>query len=144
MCDKKTLQGSNSTTGTETACGGQQTRANRLGISVPPEALAGLPESAGAWHETREEVEQALAWGAHKARLIAWVREMMRRRLSENERRCVELHFFEGLGFREAAARTGTSPSSMHRGLQRALIKLREAAETDPDLAPMLRDKRRK
>ena len=128
---------------TESTSDGKRTRAIRLGITVPPEAMAGLPESAGAWHETREEVERALIWGAQKARLIAWVRETVRRRLSETERRCIDLHFFEGLGFREAAARAGTSPSSMHRGLQRALEKLREAAETDPEIAQLLRDRRR-
>ncbi len=131
-----------------TAAGKQEgdrvsTRANRLAVSVPPESMVHLPESAGAWHETREEVERALAWGEHKAQLIAWVRETLRRRLSETERRCIELHYFAGLGCREAAARAGISPSSMHRGLQRALEKLREAAETDPDIARLLRGRRR-
>lgn len=141
MCGKNTFQSMLRTTDTDSV--GEHTRANRLGISVPPEAMAGLPESAGAWHETREEVERALVWGAHKAGLIAWVRETVRRRLSETERRCIELHFFEGLNCREAAARLGTSPSSMHRGLQRALEKLRDAAKTDPAIAPLLRERRR-
>jgi len=143
MCDKNRAQGMSGAVKTNVESGGEHTRANRLGISVPPEALAGLPESAGAWHETREEVERALAWGARKSRLVAWVRETVRRRLSETERRCIELHFFGGLNCREAAARAGISPSSMHRGLQRALEKLREAAETDPEIAQLLRDRRR-
>jgi DNA-directed RNA polymerase specialized sigma24 family protein len=137
MCGKNTLENIINTADTES--GGEQTRVNRLGISVPPEAMNGLPESAGAWHETREEVARALAWGERKGRLIAWVRETVRRRLSYRERRCIELHFFEGLSCREAAARAGTSASSMHRGLRRALDKLRDAAETDPSVSPLLR-----
>ena len=127
--------------GTGAEQNGKYARENRLTITVPPETLADLPESAGAWRETPEEVERALAWGERKARMIAWVRETVRRRLSDSERRCVELHFFEGLSCREAAARAGTSPSSMHRGLQRALEKLRDAAETDPETAALLRER---
>ena len=128
--------------GTDVQLNGKYVRENRLTVTVPPEAMFGLPESAGAWHESREEVERALAWGERKAILIAWVRETLRRRLSENERRCIELRFFEGLSCREVAAKAGTTPSSVHRGLQRALEKLREAAETDPDIAPLMRKRR--
>ena len=129
--------------GTGAVPNGKYERENRLTITAPPEALADLAESAGTWHETPEEVERALAWGERKERMIAWVRETVRRRLSDSERRCVELRFFDGLSCREAAARAGTSVSSMHRGLQRALDKLREAAETDPDIASLLRPRRR-
>jgi RNA polymerase sigma factor (sigma-70 family) len=143
MCGRNTLENAINRAGADRERGGEDTRVNRLGISLPAEAMAHLPESAGAWHESREEVERALVWGGHKARLIAWVRETLRRRLSETERRCVELHFFEGLSRREAARRAGITPSSMHRGLRRAVEKLREAAETDPEIARLLRERRR-
>ena len=118
------------------------TRAARLGLSVAPETLAHLPESAGAWHESPEEIARALAWGERKARLMAWVRDAMRRRLSDAERRCIELHFQEGLSFREAGARSGAHASSVHRTLKRALEKLREAAASDPETAALLRERR--
>ncbi len=139
MRNRKRFQGIPRNAGMDAEDNGKYAREIRLTISVPPESMAGLPESAGIWHESKEEVEQALAWGERKRMLIAWVRETVRRRLSENERRCIEMHFFEGLSRREAAARAGTNPSSVQRGLQRALEKLRDAAENDPDVAPMLR-----
>jgi RNA polymerase sigma factor (sigma-70 family) len=142
MCKRNTFQRMLPVARGDAEDGGRHTRTIRVTISVPPGALAGLPESVGPWHESREEVERALAWGERKRMLIAWVCETVQRRLSENERRCIELHFFEGLSHREAAARTGTTPSSVHRGLQRALEKLREAAETDPEIAPLLRKRK--
>ncbi len=139
MCNRNAFERRLAIVQSDAEEGSRDTRTIRITISVPPEALADLPESAGPWHETREEVERALARGERKRILIAWVRETLRRRLSENERRCIELHFFEGLSHREAAARTGTTPSSVHRGLHRALEKLREAAETDPEIASLFR-----
>ena len=142
MCDKNIFQRMLHIAERDAEDGGRHTRTNRLAISVPPKALADLPESAGIWHESREEVERALARGERKAMLIAWVRETLRRRLSENERRCIKMLFFEGLSRREAAARAGTTPSSVQRGLQRAIEKLRDAAKTDPEIAPLLRNKK--
>jgi DNA-directed RNA polymerase specialized sigma24 family protein len=143
MCRTNTFQKTLNTDAANAENAMTHTRAHRLGISVPPEALAALPESAGAWHESPDEVDRALVWGERKATLMTWVRETMRRRLSDTERRCIEMIFFEGLSCREAAARTGTSPSSTHRGLQRALEKLRDAAETDPEMALLGRKRRR-
>ncbi len=142
MCRKHSFRSVSTPAARKKEEGLKNTRAARLGVCVPPELLADLPESAGMWHESAEEVERALAWGERKQMLIAWVREMLRRRLSESERRCVELYFFEGLSYREAGARAGTTASSVHRGLQRALEKLREAAETDREIAVLIRKRR--
>lgn len=80
------------------------------------------------WHESRDDRERGLRWGREKARLLKWVRNQMGRRLTPTERRCVELHYFEGLTFREAARHTGTQPSSVCRAVQRSIRKLRQAA----------------
>lgn len=103
-------------------------RAERFKVVMSPDILKGFAIEQGAWYETQGEIEAGLRWGEEKARLLRWVRKQMTRRLTARERLYLELHFFEGLSFREAALRSGTNASSVHRGVTRALRKLRTAA----------------
>lgn len=108
-----------------------RTRAERNAILVDPNSLCLLNLDRAAWYETEEEVEAGLAWGKRKAELLRWVRRRMGRKLTLRERRCVELYFFEGKTLREVGTLTGTTASSSHRAVRRALRKLQEAAVTD-------------
>jgi RNA polymerase sigma factor (sigma-70 family) len=92
---------------------------------VDPANFDFVGETDSPWHETAEEIEDALEYGKEKARLLKWVRRHMRSKLTARERRCVELLFFHGLSYREAAERTGIHPSVVHRSVQRGLVKLR-------------------
>ena len=104
------------------------TRAERNAVDYHPASLERMPEKRGLWYETPEEVAAGLAWGQRKAELLRWVRRQMGRRLTERERRCIELYFFEGLDYRGVASQSGLSVSSAHRNVKRALRKLRQAA----------------
>ena len=105
---------------------------NCLEILLKPEVMDAFATARAAWYEGEKEVQDGLAWGKEKARLLRWVRRQMTRRLTPCERRCVELCFFQGLTFREAAAHTRTNPSSVYRGVRRALRKLNAAATIQP------------
>jgi RNA polymerase sigma factor (sigma-70 family) len=109
----------------------KRTRANRFAISMDPAVLNRFNRMRHAWYETPEEVKAGLAWGKRKAELMRWVRRQIGRRLTECERRCIELYYFEGMSFRQAAAATDTNVSSVHRAVARALRKLRQAAQED-------------
>ena len=81
------------------------------------------------WFETPEEIEAGLTWGVEKAGMLRWVRRHMRSKLTQRERRCVELYFFKGMTYREAGAATDTSATSVYRAVRRSLRKLRVAAK---------------
>lgn len=106
-------------------------RAQRLEVFVGNEWIEELPSTGTFWHETERQVAERLTWGREKARLLAWVRRQMAHRLTECERAAVELHYFEGLSFRDAAERLRRNPSSVCRAVQRSIRKLRQAAAED-------------
>jgi DNA-directed RNA polymerase specialized sigma24 family protein len=107
----------------------ERSRASRFAIYVDPAKLGFRSVKEAMWHETPEDVEAGLQWGAEKAELLKWVQRQMGRRLTKRERRCIELYYFEGLNFREVGDRTGTNASSAFRAIRRAVRKLHAAAE---------------
>jgi DNA-directed RNA polymerase specialized sigma24 family protein len=117
-----------------------RSRADRLAVHVSPSFFRLVPASRSAWYETEEEIEAGLAWGRRKAVLLRWVRRQMGRRLSLRERRCIELCFFEGRSYVEAAAITGTNPSSAQRAVERSLRRLRKSVRRRWSRSPGLVD----
>lgn len=112
----------------------ERTRAHRNESLLSPDIMRTYRVEQSAWYETEEEVRSGIKWGARKAVLLAWVREQMRTRLTPRERHCLELYYFRGLTYREAGDATGTNASSVYRAVQRAIRKLRDAAEDVRDL----------
>lgn len=108
----------------------KQTETICLLVSIRPELIDEIDETASPWYETEEEIEAKLQYGKEKAGMLAWVRSQMFYRLTPFERNCVRAYFFRGLTYREAGAQVGASPSSIHRGVQRAIVKLRKVART--------------
>ena len=108
-------------------------RAMRATVSVSPDFLMAFSNAQALYHETYEDIELGLEWGQRKKELLRWVRREMRRRLTPRERRCIELHFFEGFTCREVGVLTGTSTAAAHRAIERALRKLREAVKRRRD-----------
>lgn len=88
------------------------------------------------WYESPEDIEAGLERAKERAKLLRWVRIQMSRRLTKRERRCIELYFFKGMTFREAAEATQTTPSSIHRAVRRSLLKLRHAAAVEEGSEP--------
>ncbi|MFO7975637.1 MAG: sigma-70 family RNA polymerase sigma factor [Candidatus Hydrogenedentota bacterium] len=92
---------------------------------VDPANFDFVGETDSPWHETPEQIEDALDYGREKTRLLKWVRRHMRSKLTPRERRSIELLFFRGLTYREAGKRLGVHPSVVHRSVQRGLVRLR-------------------
>jgi len=107
----------------------ERTRADRHESLLSPEIMWSFRIEQSAWHETKADVDVAIAWGRRKAVLLAWVREQMHIALTARERHCLELYYFRGLTYREAGAATGTNASSVYRAVQRSIRKLRKAAK---------------
>lgn len=101
-------------------------------VRLEPRWLAEFTNEEGLWHENREAVRAGLRWGRRKCALLAWVHATMAARLTDRERHCIALYFFEGCSFAEAGERTGTHASSVLRAVQRGLRKLRSAAQEEP------------
>ena len=106
-----------------------------------PEWMASFTNEEGLWHEREDDRARAGLEAEERARLLRWVRAQMARRLTQAERRAVELYFFEGLTYREAGARIGMNATSVYRGVARSIRKLRQAAAED---GPRLRFPRRR
>lgn len=115
----------------------------RLGFAAPPAMLRRLSTAHTPWFETIEDIRAGLEYGRKNARLLEWVRSQMRLRLSRVERRCIELYFFDGLNYRQCADALEVNVTSVYRGVQRALRKLRKAAKDFPPDAAKDRRKKR-
>lgn len=105
-------------------------RSLRAEILVPGPQMDGFRVSDSAWHETIEDIDQALAYGKIKKRALARLRRIASRELSRRERECLVLRYFKGLSYRDAATKTRTTASSVHRAVRRAIRKLRVAVSS--------------
>ena len=105
---------------------------DRFKVNCCPSIMADFTNEEGPWSEDEAAIAAGLAWGEEKARLLDWVRQQMRRRLTEKQRRCIELHYFKGLTYAEVGRRTGCSASTAWRSAQRGIAHLRVAARVDP------------
>lgn len=110
----------------------KRTYADRFKVNCDPAIIESYGNGDGPWSETETEVAAGLAWGEEKARLLKWVRKQMRRRLTQKQRRCIELYYFEDLTFAEIGKKTGCAPSSACRSVHRGLKRLQAAAKLDP------------
>lgn len=114
-------------------------RGNKLGTAVNPEYLKSFSEEQGLWYETPETVRAELRRGKRNALLLAWVRREMEVTLNEAERHCVELHFFQGLSYRQMGEAAGMHASSAFRTVQRGIRTLRDAAAREGGAEAILR-----
>ncbi len=106
----------------------RERRPNRLGMRAGAFVLALLTEEHLPWYESPGEVREGMKWGRRKAKQLAWVQAQMVLCLTEVERQCVHLYYFEGLTYRQAAVIMEMQPSSVYRAARRSIRKLREAA----------------
>lgn len=94
------------------------------------------------WYESPEEIRSLLAWGRQKRRLLRWVRTMATRRLTSTEKEYLVCYFFECMSYKEIGERRGVHPSSVCRGVMRAIKKLRVLAQTSTVAEGIYRPKR--
>lgn len=115
------------------------TRASKNAVHFSPAILDLFESTRGPWYETPEEIRAGIAKGARRAVLLDWVRAQMALRLTRREQDCIELYFFRGLTYEQAGHACGTEASSVWRGVQRGLRKLRLAREEDRSWQDALR-----
>lgn len=108
------------------------TRASRMAVQVALSFFEFRTNEQGAWYEAPVEIEAALAWGRRKAELLRWVRRQMEKRLTDRERQCLAMYYFQDLNYLEIGRATGIHASSVCRAVHRAVAKLRAAALEDP------------
>lgn len=108
----------------------KRTFADRYKVNCCPSIMAEFTNEDGPWSEDESVIAAGLAWGREKKRLLHWVRLRMRR-LTEKQRRCIELHYFKGLTYIEVGKLVGCSPSAACRSAQRGIEGLRQAARRE-------------
>ena len=108
-----------------------RTRAARFAVATEPNAIDAYPNQRRAWYESPEEILEGIARGRETARLLRWVNHEVDRRLTVVERRAITAYYYENLSYRQAAAREGVHPSSIHRAVKRGIRKLQIAAAED-------------
>lgn len=105
--------------------------ADRFKVNCCPSIMAGFTNEEGAWSEDEREIRAGLAWGGEKERLLNWVRQQMRRQLTQKQRRAIELYYFKDLTYVQIARKMGCSPSAACRSVHRGLERLRCAAKRE-------------
>jgi RNA polymerase sigma factor (sigma-70 family) len=109
----------------------EDTRANRFAVNCPPHILDLFDRKRAAWYESPRAVARGVERGREKAERLAWVRTQMVLRLTPREQQCITLYYFRGLTYEQAGMATGTHASSVLRGAQRGIRKLRAARERE-------------
>lgn len=107
----------------------RHTQFEGLGLPTAFHSLENLGEQLSPWHETEAEVRQALRRGREKAAKLQWIRTRMVFDLTDFERHCLTLHYFQGLSYRQAGTILGASASTVCRHANRGVSKLRQAAK---------------
>lgn len=107
-------------------------RVERVSVYVAPEKLDRVLISRALWFETDEEIAAGLAWTERKAELLRWLRRQMARKLTQRERRCVELYYFKAMTLEEVGREMGLSAATACRTLRHSIHKLRDIAEKNP------------
>jgi RNA polymerase sigma factor (sigma-70 family) len=102
---------------------------NHINDSNERVARRDIANEEGIWYESPEKVQDLLAWGRQKRRLLKWVRNMASRRLTKIEKECLELHFFQMMSYPRIAKRMGVNTTSVYRRVLRSIKKLQALAE---------------
>jgi len=91
---------------------------------VNPSFLENIGSTRALWYESPEDVEDGLAQGRERRRLLLRVRRAIRRCLTQREQKCLELHYFQAMTYRQIGELRGVNASSAQRAVRRGLRKL--------------------
>lgn len=105
---------------------GREGRLWRVGLNS--RVVDEVGREKGLWYESPEEVAAGLRAGRRRAVRMRWVLRQMERRLSAQERRCVELYYLQGLSYREVAVAVGSTRAKVERMIRGGIAQLRRAA----------------
>jgi hypothetical protein len=107
------------------------TRAGRLAVLMDPRHIDRFSTEEGMWAETAEQREDRLERAYCRDILLDWVRERLHA-LSDAQREAVELHFFVGLTYEQAAFLSGKHKSTIKRNIDRAITFFIAEKRRDP------------
>ncbi len=98
-------------------------------VFLPDRFFEEIPESKSIWYESEEEIKAKLEWAKEKAKLLEWVQKQIERNLTKKEKAYIEHYFFSGLTLEEISQKFKVNPSSVSRGIKRAINKLKSLKE---------------
>ena len=98
-------------------------------VFLPDRFFEEIPESKSIWYESEEEIKAKLEWAKEKAKLLEWVQKQIERNLTKKEKAYIEQYFFSGLTLEEISQKFKVNPSSVSRGIKRAINKLKSLKE---------------
>jgi RNA polymerase sigma factor (sigma-70 family) len=96
----------------------------RLGTRAPDFKLGTMDITESPWHETAEEIEEGIANGKEKARLLKQVTDAMDEILPADERVIMALRFEHGLSYRAIGRIVNRNASTILRRVRRIIKKL--------------------
>lgn len=99
----------------------------RLGRRTGSLTFERLSKNNSPWYESTEDIEAGLKIARKNRVKLARVRLAMYEVLNEEEFEVIELRFFHGLSVRHIGKVTDRNASTIHRRIERAIVKLRRA-----------------
>ncbi|MCX8065398.1 MAG: sigma-70 family RNA polymerase sigma factor [Candidatus Hydrogenedentes bacterium] len=112
-------------------------------IFLPDKFLEEVPENVSIWYESKQEIETKIEQAKIREKLLNWVQKQIEHKLTKKERAYIEHYYFGGLTLEEISNKFKVNPSSVSRGIRRALNKLR-SLKTDDSLVFHRKKMRRK
>lgn len=100
-------------------------------IFLSDKLLEEFPESKSLWYESIEEINTKLEQAKERENLLNWVRKHIERNLTKKEKSYIEHYYFQGLTLEDISQKFKVNPSSVSRGIKRALRKLRRLKDND-------------
>lgn len=101
----------------------------RLGKRAAPSVVDKLTAEDSPWFETEAEVIAGLEEGRDKAKLLEQIGVAMLEDLNASEIEALQLRYFQGLSYREIAKIMNRNVSTIHRKIERAILKLQDNLE---------------
>ncbi len=97
----------------------------RLGLRAGVHRYESLSLESSPWYESPEEVEAAIVQCEKNRAQVVALLTIMRETLTLSECRAMELHYLQGMSYRQAGLVMGRNASTVYRYVQRAIKKMK-------------------
>ena len=83
------------------------------------------------WFEDEEEIEYKIGQHQRNLVLLDYIRNLMKTHLSKVEQESISVYYSDVLTYREAGDMMNVNATSVFRGVQRGLVKLRRKVDSN-------------